>query len=64
MTPPAGGPAEIANLSHVTEVLALAQQHEEQAIQLAESMDPASVAMSAHHFTVAEGLRGRARFAR
>ena len=56
--------SDIADLSRVREMLALAQQHEDKAIALAQQMDTASVAMAAHHFTVAEGLRGRARFAR
>lgn len=42
--------------------LALADEHEAKALALAESDDPDAVVQSAAHFTVAAGLRGRARF--
>lgn len=42
--------------------LARADWHEAQAAQLADADDADSIARAAHHFTVAAGLRGRARF--
>lgn len=42
--------------------LALADRHEAEALKRAHLFDADSAARSAHHFAVAEGLRGRARF--
>lgn len=55
---------EIANLAAVKERLALADRHETMALRLADHMDGDSIARAAHHFVIADGLRGRARFAR
>lgn len=41
---------------------ALADHHEAEAVRLAETRDPSNVILAAAHFTVAAGLRGRARF--
>lgn len=60
------GPAlpGIADLSRVQEMLALAEQHEARAVELSRYPDGGSVAKCAHHFAIAAGLRGRARFAK
>lgn len=40
----------------------MADRHEAEAVRLAYAEDADSVARSAHHFTIAAGLRGQARF--
>jgi len=52
------------SLPRVNAMLELADRHEEKAVELAQHWDAGSVAKSADHFTVAAGLRGRARFAK
>lgn len=49
-------------LNTARERLALADEHEAEALKHAMSLDADSAARAAHHFAVAEGLRGRARF--
>lgn len=49
-------------LNTARERLALADQHEVEALKHATSLDAESAARAAHHFAVADGLRGRARF--
>ncbi len=40
----------------------MADHHEAEAVRLAYEHDADSLARSAHHFTIAAGLRGQARF--
>lgn len=51
-----------ALLKRAADRAALADQHEAEAVRLAAAPDADSIARSAHHFVVAAGLRGRARF--
>jgi hypothetical protein len=72
MTPPpaAAGPTigagegeseTAALLNRIAERGRLADRHEAEALRWAGNMDADSTARAAHHFIVAEGLRGRAR---
>lgn len=61
-----GGEAEAVArlLTTAADRLAMADHHEAEAVRLARGTDAESIARSAHHFTIAAGLRGRARFAK
>jgi hypothetical protein len=51
-----------AHLTNAANRFLLADEHEAEAVRLAESQDPDAVILAAAHFTVAAGLRGPARF--
>ena len=51
-------------LTMAADRLAMADRHEAEAVRLSCGTDAESIARSAHHFTIAAGLRGRARFAK
>lgn len=50
------------HLTNAANRRALADEHEAEAVRLAETRDPEAVILAAAHFTVAAGLRGPARF--
>jgi hypothetical protein len=49
-------------LNTAAERRAMADRHEAEAVRLSYEHDADSLARSAHHFTIAAGLRGQARF--